>query len=333
MSLANVFKSDVFSFMSLTAAINLLPPQPTSVDGFASFTESGINTATVAVEEKDGKIGVVKSQPRGFIGRGQATKQRRLRKFDVPHYPEFDALMASEVQSVRQFGSDNTMEGVEAKLAEKRVDLLGKLNLTIDAGKWGAVAGVLLDADGSVLYDWFNEFGVARNEISIDLTDASLNLRDEIIKAKRQAEKELGGYTWSKFTVALPAAVFDAFVSHPSLRDAYDRWQDGAFLRADNRAGFMIADNVEIKSVDITDLGNGQTTIPDDEGFMIPNANGLLKVNYSPADTMEAANTIGLPYYMASELMPFGKGVELQAETNFLAYAEKPRAIVRILFV
>ncbi|OHV83655.1 major capsid protein [Rhizobium sp. LCM 4573] len=333
MNLANVFKSDVFSFMSLTAAINLLPPQPTSVDGFATFVESGINTTTVSVEEKDGKIGVVKSQPRGFIGRGQSSTKRRLRKFDVPHYPEFDSIMASEVQGVRQFGSDNTMESVEAKLAEKRADLLGKLNLTIDAGKWGAIQGVLYDADGSVLYDWFDEFGVARNEITIDLSDATINLRDKMIAAKRLAEKELGGYTFTKFTVALPAAVFDEFVSHVSNKEAYDRWQDGAFLRADNRSGFMIADNIEVKSVDITDLGNGLKTIPDDEGFMVPNANGLLKVNYSPADTLEAANTIGLPYYMASEPMPFGKGVELQAETNFLAYAEKPRAIVRILFI
>lgn len=332
MNLANVFKSDIFSFMSLTAAINLLPPAHTTVDGFATFVESGINTATVSVEEKDGKLGIVKSQPRGFIGRGQSEKKRRLRKFDVPHYPEFDAIMASEVQGVRAFGSDNTMETVESKLGEKRTDLLDKLNRTIDMGKWGAVQGVLYDADGSVIYDWADEFGVARNETTIDLTDPNLELRDVVIAIKRMAEKELGGYTYSKFVLALPAAVFDAFVAHRSLKDAYNRWMDGAFLRADNRAGFMIADNVEVKSVDITDLGNGLVTIPNDEGYLIPNANGLLKVNYSPADTLEAANTIGLPYYMASEPMPFGKGVELQAETNFLAYAEKPRAIVRILF-
>ncbi|MEF3134615.1 major capsid protein [Rhizobium sp. 268] len=318
--------------MSLTAAINILPPRATTIEGFATFAESGITTTTVAVEEKDGKIGIVKSQPRGFIGRGQSSKKRRMRKFDVPHYPEFDAIMASEVQGVRAFGSENTMESVDAKLAEKRSDLVDLLNTTIDAGKWGAVQGVLYDADGSILFDWHDEFGVARNEFSIDLSDATLNLRDEVIKLKRAAEKELGGYTWSKFTLALPAAVFDKFVSHPSLKEAYDRWQDGAFLRADNRAGFMIADNVEVKSVDITDLGNGLTTIPNDEGFLIPNAGGLLKVNYSPADTLEAANTIGLPYYMGSELMPFGKGVDLIAETNFLAYCEKPRAIVRILF-
>ncbi len=333
MNLANVFKGDIFSFMSLTAAINILPPRATTIDGFATFTESGINTATVSVEEKDGKIGVVKSQPRGFIGRGQSAKQRRLRKFDVPHYPEFDSIMASEVTGVRAFGSDNTMETVESKLAEKRSDLVDLLNTTIDAGKWGAVQGVLYDADGSILFDWADEFGVDRNETTVDLSDATLNLRDVVIALKRAAEKELGGYTYSKFVLALPAAVFDKFVSHPSNKDNYNRWLDGAFLRADNRSGFMLADNVEVKSVDITDLGNGLKTIPDDEGYLIPNANGLLKVNYSPADTLEAANTIGLPYYMASEPMPFGKGVDLIAETNFLAYCEKPRAIVRVVFI
>ncbi len=333
MNLANVFKSNVFGFMSLTTAVNILPPKPTSVDAFAIFAESGINTTTAAVEEKDGKLGLVKSQPRGFIGRGQSSKPRRMRKFDVPHYPEFDAILASEVQGVRQFGSDSVMETVEGKLAEKRVDLVDRLNLTIDAGKWGAIQGVLYDADGSVLYDWFDEFGVDRNEFTIDLSDAGLDLRNAVIKMKRAAEKELGGYTFSKFTLALPAPVFDKFVAHPWNKDAYDRWLDGAQRRDDLRPGFPIADNVEVKSVDITDLGNGLKTIPDDEGYLIPDAAGLLKVNYSPADTLEAANTVGLPYYMASEPMPFGKGVELQAETNFLAYAEKPRAIVRVVFI
>lgn len=333
MNLTNVFKGDAFSFISLTAAINILPPRATSIDGFVSFTESGINTATVAIEEKDGKIGIVKSQPRGFIGRGQASKKPRIRKLDVPHYPEFDSILASEVQGVRKFGSENTMESVDSKLAEKRSDLVDLLNTTIDAGKWGAVQGILYDADGSIIYDFFDEFGVARNEITIDLSDATLNLRDVVIAIKRMAEKELGGYTFSKFDLALPAAVFDPFVSHVSLREAYDRQQDGAFHRDDLRKGFLIADNVYVKSVDITDLGNGMKTIPDDEGYLIPNANGLLKVNYAPADTLEAANTIGLPYYMASEPMPFGKGVELQAETNFLAYCEKPRAIVRVVFI
>lgn len=332
MNLANVFKGDIFSFMSLTAAINILPPRATTVDGFATFVESGINTTTVSVEEKDGRIGIVKSQPRGYIGRGQSSKKRRLRKFDVPHYPEFDAIMASEVQGVRQFGSTDTMESVETVLATKRSDLIDLLNTTIDAGKWGAIQGVLYDGDGSVMLDWHDEFGVDRNEFTIDLSDASLDLRDIVIKMKRAAEKELGGYTWSKFTLSLPAPVFDQWVAHPFNKDAYDRWLDGAQRRDDLRAGFPIADNVELKSIDITDLGGGLKTVPDNEGYLIPNANGLLKVNYSPADTMEAANTIGLPYYMGSEPMPFGKGVDLIAETNFLAYCEKPRAIVRILF-
>jgi hypothetical protein len=319
--------------MSLTAAINIVPVDVASVDSFAKFVESGINTTTVAVEEREGKLGIVKSAPRGTVGQGQSNKRRKMRKFDVPHYPEFDAILASEIQGVRQFGSDNAMETVESVLAVKKADLANALERTINFGKWGAIQGVLYDIDGTVLYDWFDEFGVDRNEFTIDLSNANLNLRDELIKAKRLAEKELGGYTYTKFVAPLPAPVFDRFVAHNSISAMYDRWQDGAFLRADNRKGFMVADNIEIRSVDIVDIGNGMQIIPDDEGYLIPDANGLLKVNYSPADTIEAANTNGLPYYLAAEVMKFNKGVELAAETNFLAYNEKPRAIVRLLFI
>ena len=40
-----------------------------------------------------------------------------LISFTVPHYPTYDQILASEIQGVRAFGSDNQMETVEAKLA------------------------------------------------------------------------------------------------------------------------------------------------------------------------------------------------------------------------
>lgn len=333
MNLANVFRGDLFSFTSLTNAINLVPPQPTSINEFVKFRESGINTLSVIVEEKEGRIGIAASAPRGSVGRGVASKRRKARSFTVPHYPTYDAILASSIQDVRQFGSTDAMETVEGKLSEKREDMLGILNQTRNFGQWGAVQGVLYDDDGSVIYDWFDEFGVERNEIQLDLSDSSLELRDEVIKIKRMAEKELGGYTFSQFTLALPGPVFDKFVAHRSLKEAYDRQADGAFKRDDLRKGFLIADNVWVKSVDIVDVGNGLKLIPEDEGFLLPNADALYKLSNSPADTIQAANTVGLPFYMASEPMPFGKGADLQAETNFLAFVEKPRAIVRIVFI
>ncbi|NKL63301.1 major capsid protein [Rhizobium leguminosarum] len=333
MNLANVFRGDAFSFITLTTALNLLPVEAGSADDVAKFTQSGINTLTVMVEEKEGKIGIVPTAPRGSVGRAQSSKRRKVRTFAVPHYPTYDAILASEVQGVRQFGSTDAMETVESKLAEKQTDMQAYLNRTQNFAKWGAIQGVLYDEDGSVIYDWFDEFGVARNEYTIDLDDANLNLVAEVIKMKRQAEKELGGYSYSKLVLPLPAAIFDRFVAHVSVRDAYNRWQDGAFLRADNRKGFILADNVEIRSVDVIDIGNGLTIIPEDAGFLIPDAAALFKMNFSPADTLEATNTIGLPYYMGSEPMPFGRGVELAAESNFVAYNEKPRAVVRVNFI
>ncbi|MGO7445131.1 major capsid protein [Rhizobium leguminosarum] len=333
MNLANVFRSDAFSFLTLTTAINILPVEAVSADEIAKFAESGINTVTAMVEEKEGRIGIVKSAPRGSVGTGLSSKNRKVRTFAVPHFPTYDAILASEVQGVRQFGSTDVMETLASKLAEKQADMQAYLTRTQNFAKWGAIQGICYDEDGSVLFDWHDTFGVIRNEFTIDLDDANLNLVAELVKLKRQAEKELGGYSYSKFVLPLPAAVFDRFVTHVSVREAYNRWQDGAFLRADNRKGFILADNVEIRSMDVIDIGNGLTIIPEDCGFLVPDAAGLFKVNFAPADTVEAANTIGLPYYMASEPMKFGKGVDLAAESNHVAYNEKPRTVVRVHFI
>ncbi len=338
MSFANIIRGDAFSFTTLTSAINLIVPEPESLDTLFTFNERGIPTLTALVEYKDGKLGLVPTSERGTVGQAISSNKRRARPIYVPHYQEYDAIMVTEVQGVRQFGSETEFETIESKRNEKLNDMAVKLNRTLNYAKAGMIQGYLYDADGSVIYDWFEELGFARNEHSFDVTAPNVNIRDEAVKMKRKAEVKLGGYTYSKFIWLCPPEMFDLIVSHPSLKEAYDRWQDGAFLRADNRKGFTIADNVEIRSYDINatgaldNVGQPIRMFPADKSFFVPDTTSLFQVRFSPADTMEAANTVGLPYYAMSEPKPFNKGVDMTAESNFVVYNEKPDAIVEVTF-
>lgn len=134
----------------------------------------------------------------------------------------------------------------------------------------------------------------------------------------------VSGYKW-----VLTPSVYDKATTHPSIKAAFDRWQDGAFLRADNRKGFMIADDIEVVSYHNSKVGD-VSFIEDGDSFLVPNASDLFHVRFAPADTLEAANTIGLPLYEMSEPMPFGRGVDLATESNAIYYTALPRAIVRI---
>jgi hypothetical protein len=56
----------------------------------------------------------------------------------------------------------------------------------------------------------------------------------------------------------------------------------------------------------------------------------MFVTHYGPADYVEAANTIGLPYYAKQELLQFGKGVDLEAQSNPISLCTRPRSVVKL---
>ena len=326
----NIFESDAFSFTSLTTAINAIPEKPHELGQWFKWNAQGVNTQAIVVEEKAGSLAIIPTSERGTVGRGVKSNARKLRSFVIPHYAHYDQILAASVQGVRQFGSEDQMETVVAKLAEKNAAMRADHEVTEEFAKAGAISGLLRDADGTTIYDWHIEFGVTRNAHDIDFEDATLDVRAELVKAKRKAEIAIGGTILvSGWKLVCSTAVFDAITQHPSVKAAYDRWQDGAALRADLRKGFVLGD-IEIVSYHNSKVGNVEF-IGSDESFLVPVASDLFQVRYAPADTMEAANTIGLPLYGMSEPLPFGRGVDLCTESNAIYYNPLPRAIVRIM--
>lgn len=329
-NLANVFASDIFSFSSLTTAINLIPEKPYQLGTWFKWNAQGVNTETIIVEENSGRLTVIPTSARGTNGRAASKTKRKARSFVVPHYAHYDSIMAAQIQGVRQFGSDDVMETVQSKLAEANALMRGCHDVTEEFAKAGVVQSVLFDADGTILYDWHDEFGVERNDHQIDFSDPSIDVRAELVKAKRKSEIAVGGTILVVgYKLVCTSSIFDAITTHPSVKSAFDRWQDGAFLRADNRKGFMIADDIEVVSYHNAKVGDVDF-LQEGDAFLVPNSDGLFQVRFAPADTMEAANTIGLPLYEMAEPMAFGRGVDLATESNAIYYNPLPRAIVRI---
>lgn len=325
----DIVNGDAFSFTTLTAAINKVEQEPFKLGQILNIEEKGINTLTATVEETEGKIRVIKSTPRGGNGvKAQSTK-RKVRSFAVPHYVEEDSILATEVQGRRQFGSTSLLETVEARKNEKFAAMRKNHEITAEFGRAGMVQGVLYDADGSVLYDWFDEFELDRNTHTINIGNPATDLRKEAIALKRKSEAKLGGYLYRGFYWLLTAAEFDAVIAHPSLYKMYERWMEGAALRNDPRKGLQIADNVTLMSYEPNNVGD-LNFLPTNKSFFLPDADGLYHGRFAPADTVEAAGTDGLPFYGMAEPMKFGRGVDLQTESNFVYFNEKPDTVVEV---
>src|SRR5690606_35267090 len=123
----NLFESDAFSLMSLTAAINEAPHKPGLLGALGLFEEEGISTTHFDVEVEKSTFMLVPAQPRGAPGQPKGGNARSLIAFRTTHLPQRSTILADSVQNVRAFGSENELEGIETvrnqRLAKMRGDL------------------------------------------------------------------------------------------------------------------------------------------------------------------------------------------------------------------
>jgi hypothetical protein len=329
--LADVFKSDLFSFTSLTSAVNAIPYVPQELQTWLPWNAEGVETTSVVIESQDGVLTLIPAVPRGAPASQDREGARKAFSLLVPHYPRERTIMASSIQGVRQFGSDSELETVEAKIAQAQAQMVRQHESTWEFGRACAITGVLKNADGSTLIDLNAAQGVVQNQYDIDFATATTDVKDELIVAKERSEDEQSADTPANgYALIAGRAMFHTISRHASLKTAFDRWRDGQALRADNRfGGMIIGDNITLYSAGRGKVG-GVTFIADDEAYLCPIAPGMYQTRFAPADTVEAANTTGLPLYSMSDPLPYGRGVKILTESNAISYTTTPRAIIKI---
>jgi hypothetical protein len=322
----DVFRSDAFHFTKLVAAINKLPFQPTMLGDMGLFAEEGIPTLTVGIEMQGGKLTLVQSQARGSRGKAKNLERREMRDFRPVHLPQSCSVMADEVRGLRAFGSETDEELAMRHLMKKMAVCRRDLDYTHEYQRMGALKGLVLDADGSTIYDFFNEFGVTKTTHTITLSAAATKVLQEVVAAKRKAEDALGAASVQRYIALCSSGFFDALTGNAAFLDAYKR-QNSEFMRQDQRRGFEYADVTWIEYRGAV----GQAFIPANKALMIPvGVPDLFATYWAPADYEWATGTTGLPFYTSPEDLPHKKGIEYDVQSNPLHMCTRPDAIVEL---
>lgn len=323
----DIFNSSAFDVVSLTDAINKLPALPSEIGASGLFEEQGINTTTLVLEERDGVISLIQSQPRGGPANQNRSGSRKVRSFSVLHLPLEDAVMADEVQGVRLFGSDNQLETVASKVNDKLQEMKTNHEVTKEHLRIGALKGVILDADGSEIYDLFDEFGLEQTSKAFKVSSADTDIRAVCVTIRRAIEAALGATPFSGVECLCSPGFFDALTGHAMVKAAFDRWQAGEFLRTDLRKGFTFGD-ITFKEYNHT-VGTRKFIADNQAHFYPVGAPGLFKTYNAPANFIETVNTIGLPYYAKREIRKFGTGMDLHTQSNPLPICRRPACLIK----
>lgn len=324
-----IFEDDAFGVAALTAAINEQEYVPGRLAALGLFQEEGVTTLTVQIEKDGEKLALVPAGERGTSGLVVGGSKRILVPFNTVHLPQRFAIKADEIQGIRAFGTQTELQAVQDVVNKRLGKARRQLDVTHEFHRMGAINGKVLDADGStVLLDIYKTFGVSQQTLSMGLNDPDSNVQAQSVDALDMQEEALGSATTTGSRAFCGKTFWKKLIAHPSVVETYKGSQQAAALRGDGREGFEFGG---ISWERYRGKVAGVAFVADDEARLVPEGvSDLFLSVYAPADYMETVNTEGLPYYSKLEMMPFGKGVEGEAQSNPLHICTRPRAVIRL---
>ena len=329
----NPFENPGFSMASLTAAINLLPNRYGRLEQLNLFPAKPVRTRQIIVEEYAGRLNLLPTRAPGSPGTVGERGKRNLRSFVIPHIPHDDVVLPEEVQGLRAFGSETEMEAIGGVMARHLETMRNKHAITLEHLRMGALKGIILDADGSTLYNLYDEFGITPKAINFALATDSTNVRQKCVDTLAHIEENLRGEFMTNVRCLCSPEFFEKLIAHPKVEKAYENFQQGAILRDDVRAGFTFGGIVfEEYRGQATD-GNGATRrfIAAGEAHAFPVGTiDTFGTYVAPADFNETVNTLGQPLYAKQDSRKFERGTDLHTQSNPLPMCHRPGVLVKL---
>lgn len=336
----DVFKSDAFSLIRLTDAVNKMPFEPGRLGMLGIFEESGMDTLAAAIEERDGVLYLVPAKSRGADATQNQKEQRKLRSLLASHLPVQDRLMADEIQNVRAFGSTNQLETIQAKVNEKLGTMTRSIAATLEHMRVGAVKGKVLDADGTTtLYDLFTEFNVSQPADEDfrfgEYSETRGDLRAQVGGVVRRIADTLGAASITGVHSICGDNFFDQLLSEAEVVLSYR----GTPMATVLREGVVMPNGMKIYGA--FEFGGvvwenyrgsiGGTRFVDTDSchFFPTGVPGIFKIKFAPANYTQTVNTIGLPVYAKTTPDPKDRWVDIDVQSNPLPYCTRPGVLIR----
>lgn len=331
----DVFNDDAFSAVSLTNAIEAREYVPDLLDSLGLFTPVPVRTETVAVERRGTTLRIIPTSERG-APRPAATRDRRnITSFQTVRLSKTDKLMASELANIRQFGSETEVETMAVEVARRQLKLDLEMRKTEERHRLGALAGQVLDADGSIIEDYFDAFGISQpaaitfNWATWTLTQPDAFIKQNIVRPITQA---LDGMAVAGMQIhaLCGSSFYDAITGSAAYTDS---------LRATNEARRLLEGNPPYSSIrafgvnwhEYRGSNDGTVGIAANQArFFVTGVPDVFQVALSPAESFEFVNTLGRERY--SRLIRDDKRdewVEVELSTYPLFMCTRPEILLR----
>lgn len=328
------FAADAFSMVSLTNAINILPNNYGRVRELGIFRDKPVTTRNIMVEEMNGVLNLLPTMPPGSPGTVGKSGKRTVRSFVIPHIPHDDAILPEAYQGIRAFGSESQQAAVAQIVTDRMQTMKNKHAITLEHFRIRGLQGVVIDADGSTIYDYFTEFGITKKTVDFLLGTSTTKVSSKCREVVRWIEAHLQGEVMTRVHALVDETFFDKLITHALVKEAYAGYAKAAdMLGGDVRKGFTFGGITFEEYTGTVDdaAGTARKFITTDYGIAFPmGTNDTFQTVYCPADFNETANQLGKPLYAKIAPRKFDRGYDLHTQSNPLPICNRPAVLVEI---
>ena len=298
----DIFNNDAFSVTTMLEPVNKIPTQPGFLGSLGIFQSEPVSTNTVAVGMSQGRLALIRTSLRAAPIEVAEPDAKDVRNFTIPRIAKGDKLRAHELADVRPDIGQTEVEAVATIVGRKQERLRQDVEYTWEFHRLGALQGLLLDANGDVLVDYYDEWDLAApTEIDMDLTtltDGNLRerIRDQISRPLARGA-QTGGDVGRIIGLA-GDDFFDALIKNPEVRATYLGWQAAADLRGNSDRPFDTFKYGNVEWINFQGSDNSDIRIASDDAVIFPTGvRGMFQHVKGPGETFETVNRMGRDVY------------------------------------
>lgn len=331
----DIFNDEAFSVASLTAAIDKVDTVPDHLGSLGVFIENPVRTEVIAVEDREGALSIIPTSERGQDLESNEHDKRKLRNFRTVRIAKGDRLHANELQFIREFGEEAAVMEVQREIARRLSGpngLLADVETTWENMRLGAVQGIVTDADGSEIVNYFDAFGINQPaELNFDLankTDGNLRafIQKEVVRKTRRNRK---GARVSSIYALCGDTFWDDLIKNAEVRDTYLRQVEARELRSGYDLEEFDFGGVRWANYVGTD-DNSTVAVADTKCKIFPISQQIFETAFAPGESFDDVGQLGRPVY--AKVIPDMKRnayVDIEVYSYPLHLAKRPEVLLR----
>jgi hypothetical protein len=329
----DVFKQDAFSAISLTEAVRKSQTIPGLIGSLGLFIPKPVRTRTVAVEVKGNSLNIIQTSEPGAPRTNRANNKAKILDLRTRRIEEQSTITAEQLQGIRAFGSETELKSLQKEIAERQQDIIDDLSATVERLRLSCVNGVLVDADDSVIYDYYSTFGISTpTELGFNWASRTGVRKYIATNVKLPIVRALGG-------VAPAGMRIVALCGDDFFFDMQENAEYRATYLNNTNASKLLEDTVfdAIDAWGITWVhyrgtdDNSKVAIPTAKARFFPvGVRGLFQEAFAPAPTFSTVNTMGQEWY--SRIVVDNKReewAEVEMESHRLPICTRPETLLQ----